>query len=76
MIATRFVIAFLLAIPAVLSGARAELSIETSGTFQQLKIQGGSPGTRVQFVDGVRPIGVAAVDRRGEARRLTHMKIS
>ena len=49
-------------------GASAELTIEISGTVQQLMIRGRSPGTRVQFVDGVRPIGVAAIDRLGEAR--------
>jgi hypothetical protein len=68
MAATRS-LSLLLAIPAVLSAARAEISLVTgdSAANQQLTIQGAPAGIRIQFVDGVRTIGVVIVNADGTA---------
>jgi len=62
-------LAMLAAVPVILNGQRAELSIsrDSAGKPHQLSIQGAPAGIRLQLVDGVNPIGVVAVDRSGDA---------
>jgi hypothetical protein len=70
MITKRFVVPFLLILPVILSGAGPRLSVSpgSSAAHPGIIIEGASPGTRLQLIDGVRPIGVVRTGSSGTGR--------